>query len=420
VVYALNRFSRNTADHHGIRALLVGLGIRLHSATERIDDSPMGRFMETMLSGMAQWDNDVRAERTVVGMKEALKQGRWVWRAPLGYENGRSRLRPSLTPDPVVAPLIRQAFELYANHGRDRRSLLRSLDALGLRARTGRSLTAQSLHNLLRNPVYAGRIRSSMGDEQLGDFEPLVSESLFLRVQSRLSGRGKDAEAKHRDNPNFPLRRFVKCGLCRTPLTGSSPRGRGKNYAYYTCRKGCPGISVPKAVLETQFFGLLESLQPKAEYLKLFRAVVLDCWKGELNAAHDIVARLNVRVEVLEQQIRDYHHALVVEKSIDSEGFKEMLGRTRSELTVAKVERSEAQIEEADVEGILAFAEHVIGNAAALWMNASATDRLALQRAFFPDGLDWNGTGFGTLVTCLACNALRVSKVEEMSFLREG
>ena len=409
VVYSLSRFSRNATDHHAVRGLLVGLGIRLHSASERIDESPMGRFMETILAGMAQWDNDVRAERTKVGMKEAVSRGRWVWRAPLGYQNSRSRLKPSLIPDPAVAPLIKQAFDLYANQSRERRALLKTLDGLGLKTKQGKALSIQSFHNLLRNPVYIGRVRSSFGDEQAGDFEPLVSEALFLRAQARLSGKGPAAESRHRDNPNFPLRRFVRCGLCQTPLTGSSPKGRTRKYAYYACRKGCPGISAAKADLEGAFFELLESLQPNAGYLKLFRAVVLDCWKGELKAAHDVVARLATRVRELEQRIRDYHHAFVVEKTIDSEGYKEMVERTRAELTVAKIERNEAQIEESDVEGVLAFAEHVIGNAAALWTNASADDRLALQRALFPDGLIWNGTGFGTAVTCLAFKQFEAS-----------
>jgi len=35
-------------------------------------------------------------------------------------------------------------------------------------------------------------------------------------------------------------------------------------------------------------------------------------------------------------------------------------------------------------------------------MNASADDPPAFQRAFFSDGLVWNGTGFGTAVTCWA------------------
>jgi hypothetical protein len=111
---------------------------------------------------------------------------------------------------------------------------------------------------------------------------------------------------------------------------------------------------------------------------------------------------MDTRVKSLEKQIRDYHHAFVVEKSIDSEGYREMVDRTRAELAVAKIERSDAQIDESDVEGVLTFAEHVIGHAAALWMNASAEDRLALQRAFFPDGLIWTRAGFGTAATCLA------------------
>ena len=110
VVHSLTRFSRQAGDHHSVRAFLAGLGITLRSVTERIDETPAGKLMETMLAGLAQFDNDLRAERTVVGMKEAVSRGRWVWAAPLGYENSRDRVGPSLRPDPVRAPLIRTAL----------------------------------------------------------------------------------------------------------------------------------------------------------------------------------------------------------------------------------------------------------------------------------------------------------------------
>jgi hypothetical protein len=73
---------------------------------------------------------------------------------------------------------------------------------------------------------------------------------------------------------------------------------------------------------------------------------------------------------------------------------------------LAELERNQAQIEETDVEGILAFAHHVIENAAALWTTASAPDRRALQGALFPIGLVWDGVGFRTPTTCLAFNHL--------------
>ena len=122
---------------------------------------------------------------------------------------------------------------------------------------------------------------------------------------------------------------------------------------------------------------------------------------------------LDARVEALENQIRDYHHASVVAKSIDSDAYNDMLARTLAELTVAKIERSEAQVEEADVPGILAFAVQVIGNAAAMWSGATPADRLALQRALFPDGLVWDGAGLGTPVTCLAFTQLQAFEGRE-------
>ena len=53
-----------------------------------------------------------------------------------------------------------------------------------------------------------------------------------------------------------------------------------------------------------------------------------------------------------------------------------MVERVRADLAIAKIERDDARIEETDVEGILAFAEHVIVNTAALLANASRNPQL--------------------------------------------
>src|SRR5262249_22472283 len=115
VVYSLNRFSRNQADHHAVAALLRGMGISLRSATEPIDDTPAGKFMEGVLSAVAQFDNDVRSARVRDGMRASRERGRFVHVAPLGYINAARRKNgPSLVIDPVRGPLVRQAFELIA------------------------------------------------------------------------------------------------------------------------------------------------------------------------------------------------------------------------------------------------------------------------------------------------------------------
>jgi DNA invertase Pin-like site-specific DNA recombinase len=98
VVYNLTRFAREKYDHFALRALLQSLGISLRSATEPIDDTSTGKLMEGVLAAFAQFDNDVRSDRTRAGMRVALELGRWTFLAPLGYLNAPSgRARASCT-----------------------------------------------------------------------------------------------------------------------------------------------------------------------------------------------------------------------------------------------------------------------------------------------------------------------------------
>ena len=232
MVYNLTRFAREKFVHFRVRALLQGLGVTLRSVTEPIDDSSTGKFIEGVLAAAAQFDNDVKAERTRAGMRAALDRGRWTHRAPLGYlNNGRSS--PSLVPDPVRAPLIRQAFEEFSTGLATAQEVLRRVTALGLTTRRGQALSPQKLGELLRNRIYTGWMDVPKLDAaSRGDFAPLVSEELFQRVQAHLAGGGVALTPHLRNHPDFPLRRFVACVACGTPLTGSRSTGRSRRYPY--------------------------------------------------------------------------------------------------------------------------------------------------------------------------------------------
>ncbi len=76
VVFNLTRFARDKYDHFALRSHLQSLGISLRSATEPIDDTSTGKLMEGVLAAFAQFDNDVRSDRTRAGMRAALELGR--------------------------------------------------------------------------------------------------------------------------------------------------------------------------------------------------------------------------------------------------------------------------------------------------------------------------------------------------------
>ena len=157
--------------------------------TERTDDSPSGKLMETLLAGLSQFDNDVRSERTVVGMREAISRGRYCWLAPIGYLNTRQKHGPSLAPDAERAPFVVHAFELIAS-GSSAPDALRMVTQRGLRTMKGRAVSLQTFRTMLQNPVYAGRVHARKWQQQaLGDFSPLIAADLFERVQAALSRR---------------------------------------------------------------------------------------------------------------------------------------------------------------------------------------------------------------------------------------
>src|SRR5690606_32282329 len=111
-VYKLDRFARNQEDHIGVRATLKKYGTELRSVTEPIDNTPMGKMMEGILSTFAEFDNNVRTERSVNGMRERIKKGIWVWNAPVGYK--RLEQGGNLVIDDEYAPFVRTIFEEYA------------------------------------------------------------------------------------------------------------------------------------------------------------------------------------------------------------------------------------------------------------------------------------------------------------------
>ena len=80
VVNSVDRFSRDRYAHVTDRAILSKRGITLRSATEPIDDSAAGKLVEGILSNIAQFENDHKAEQTKPGMKAALTYATYALR----------------------------------------------------------------------------------------------------------------------------------------------------------------------------------------------------------------------------------------------------------------------------------------------------------------------------------------------------
>ena len=409
-MFNLTRFARDKYDHFALRSHLQSLGISLRSATEPIDDTSTGKLMEGVLAAFAQFDNDVRSDRTRAGMKAALELGRWVFLAPIGYLNAPRSTGKSLMHDPERGPLVRRTFEEYASGRHTKEQLRKKARKWGLTNRRGKPLASQAIGVLLRNQLYAGIVDvPEYGVRgKRGDFEPLISEDLFYQVQVVLSGRIASTAPRQRVHPDFPLRGFVRCEYCGRGLTGSWSKGRSEYYAYYHCRPGCRAVNVTKATLEGLFADELALLQPTPGYMRLLKESVLQIWKARKAAVRDEVANAERAAKSIQDKLDRLDEAFLFERSIDIETYDRHAEKLREDLTLARMDRHSGQLEELDVEGILAFAERVLPRASDLWVQASLDQRQRFQQLFFPDGIAFDGNRLiGTGATAPVFSYLR-------------
>ncbi|MBI4232109.1 recombinase family protein [Candidatus Peregrinibacteria bacterium] len=76
IVWKFDRFARNLSDQMELCKNFAQLGIRVLSATENNEDNSVGKLMRNIIGSFAQYENDIKSERTKQGMIEAIKQGR--------------------------------------------------------------------------------------------------------------------------------------------------------------------------------------------------------------------------------------------------------------------------------------------------------------------------------------------------------
>ncbi len=230
IAYKVDRIARNIDDYRHIRIRLKTHGVEIISTSEFFEDTPAGRFMENIIANVAQFDNDVRTERSINGMRDAAREGRYVWSASIGYSNVRVAGKPNIAPN-EKAILVQKAFEKVAQNISPIDTIWKELVKEGLVIKSGKPYTRSAFYRMLKNPVYIGLI-IKFGETHKGIYQPIISEELFNAVQLVLRNRKRSSITYKVKNPDFPLRRFFIHPDGRK-LTGAWAQGRNKKYAYY-------------------------------------------------------------------------------------------------------------------------------------------------------------------------------------------
>jgi len=329
IIYKIDRLSRNQRDTANLLYdFRYVLNIRIESVTENIDESPIGQYLTTIFSANAQLDNDIKSERVTLAMQKAVKEGRWCWQAPKGYNLERDIFgKPILKPS-RDAEHIQEAFNLMTN------GLYTQTEIVSILARKGFKVYVQTLNKMLRNPLYAGLIKMKWFSEMIeGIHAPLISREIFFKVQRILSGEKPTIAPREKHNPDFPLRGFVFCPVCKSPLTASECKGKKKKVPYYWCwRNNCLSM-IPKDSIENKFYEFLKNIQPKPEIMELLEYKLVHYWKEQNNDYKNRIIRAKSELTEL-KKMKDNLVRNLAKGVIDGETYKEHIALIQKDILI--------------------------------------------------------------------------------------
>ncbi len=398
IVYRLDRISRQTADYLGIRKKLAECDITLISATEPTGDSPTEKLVETILAGFAQLDNDVRSERTKNGMRARFLSGLSTSRPPLGYisKDGYA------TKDPENWDSVRRGWELMASGKSTLKEVAEYLNTCGVRqVIKGKryQIIMQALSRMFKNKFYAGIITSEKYPEEVkGQHVPMITEEMFYRVQNIISGRYKCANLpivprRLQNNPDFPLRRIVKCGKCGTPMTGGWSSGRKNKHAYYFCRKRCGEPSIKAYEMDYSTVEHLRAISPTEQCLNAFLAMMRTTYYKRVS---DLKSRKE-RAEVDLSRLYEMRQALI-QKNLSGvysdEVFKEQNKLIEEQVASVRMTKDDELVNKYNIQSVVEFMRAKFSDLGKTYQESNVTQIKVLLGSIFPSGMVWGYPGY--------------------------
>ena len=289
LVAKLDRFSRNLKDLLILVDELCSYGVGFKSAGEPFDTTTSaGKLMFQQLGSFAEFERNRIAERVFPGMVKGVQQGNWQGSryAPYGYAYNKPAKLLELVES--EAEVVRSIYTLYLE-GKSTLSIGAALTKQGVRNRKGNYFGTKTIGDILKNPIYTGKIvwnthhydktkRTPKGYKYVknpasevitaqGRHFPIISAEAFAQAQ-KLRAEKRITLRKARPG-DYLLSGLLFCGSCNHKFVGASSVCNHRTKAtkkWYRCSsrtnsyKTCHNKSIKAEVIEPQLELFLELL----------------------------------------------------------------------------------------------------------------------------------------------------------------
>ena len=396
-MYKPSRMNRNRVDDALVLTSLRPYKVGLVSATEFIDETPVGQLVHGVLAAINEFRSAEDGADIKYKMGEKARRGGTLGRAPLGYRNTREdidgREIRTVKLDPERAPLVTLAFELYASGEYSLEQLSDELTDRGLRTRAGRypagAVSTSKLAEMLRDRYYLGYINYN-GEEFDGRHEALVSPKLFQRVQKVLETRGGNG-VRERIHHHY-LKGSLWCGKChdegrehRMIIQRAVGRGGGEYFYYFgrgrqehVCDTRFIDLAVVEAVVLSHY-AEIRLPEERAELVRQSMQATLADERQSGDLRRQQLTEQLARLERQEENLLD----LVADGTLRPTKVRSRLASMKEKRDKIKGELGGITINLATGAAMLEAALDLLANPQELYRRSGAEQRRLLNQAIF-------------------------------------
>jgi site-specific DNA recombinase len=321
IIHKIDRSARNLRDWAEVGEL-IDQGAEIHFANENLDLYTRGGRLSADIQAVvaADYIRNLR-EEVKKGFYGRIKQGLYPMPAPAGYvDKGQGQPKEV---DPVQGKLVKMAFELYSTGNWSVRRLIRETYDMGLRNRNGGKLSISGMCGLLRNPFYLGLICIKRTGEMFsGSHVPLISKSLFDKVQTLLNNKAVVRQTVHR----FLFNKLLTCEECQYKRIAELQKG----IIYYRCHTpDCSQKNIREDVVEAQFLVLLKDLMFGEKEKLFFRQQIQESYR-----TNEEFRKTRIQALMLQQERLTTRLSILTDTFLDQLIEKEVYVEKKNSLTL--------------------------------------------------------------------------------------
>ncbi|MBX9852451.1 MAG: recombinase family protein [Cytophagaceae bacterium] len=388
LVYSLDRFSRTGDNAIYISSQLKKQGISILAVTQPIDVSTVSGVLQQNIQFIfSKYDNDLRREKSVTGMREKLLRGEWIGVVPRGYSYTHAyRSKNQIIVINDEGKFVKQAFMMKLKEDLTNKEIAERLCKVGFK------ICHKKLSELFRNPFYCGYISHNLLEGQLvkGKHPALITEQLFLAVNNLLEKNAQGFKWSKEDE-FVPMKRFIKCADCGSPFTGYLRKKKLKNgkvlhFYYYKCNR--PGCKCNRSVdkMHYKFKALLERYQIKPEFIPVIKKQMEKTFTEISGSEVDNQKSLKIKFHELQEKLSKLEERFAFGE-IDRELYDKLAPKLKKEISEKEEELQRMEVKLSNPSELIEKCVVIASQLANLWVNGDSEEKKMLQNMLFPEGI---------------------------------